>query len=96
MIIQNVSGSLIFNPILACDDSSVRVLNNDKLYYSQNFNSPVLALNDATKLEQTSTPHIAYGLKNGYFGMIDMQRDSPLILWDVNQTLKSDAPVTII
>lgn len=28
--------------------------------------------------------------------MIDMQRDSPLILWDVNQTLKSDAPVTII
>ena len=96
MIIQNVSGSSIFNPILACDDSSVRVLNDDKLYYSQNFNSPVLALNDASHLTETSTPHIAYGLKNGYFGMIDMQRDSPLILWDVNQTLKSDAPVTII
>lgn len=63
MIIQNVSGSSVFNPILAWDDSSVRVLNNDKLYYSQNFNSPVLALNDATSLSETSTPHIAYGLK---------------------------------
>lgn len=28
--------------------------------------------------------------------MIDMQRDSPLILWDVNQSHTSDAPINII
>lgn len=72
------------------------MLVDDRLYYSQNFNSPVLALSDASNFSTSSTPHIAYGLKNGYFGMIDMQRDSPLILWDVNQTIKSDSPINIM
>jgi len=99
MLVQNVSGSSIFNSILGCDDSSVRVLVENEVYYSQNFNSPVLSLHDASSFSTTSTPNIAYGLKNGSFGMIDMQRDSPLILWDVNSqtaTLSSDAPINIM
>jgi Bardet-Biedl syndrome 7 protein len=96
MRVAGVSGNLIHNSILACDDSSVRVLVDSEIYYSQNFNSPVLALNNASDLSTSTTPHIAYGLKNGCFGMIDMQRDSPLILWDVNETHASEAPVNII
>ncbi|CAI2359386.1 unnamed protein product [Moneuplotes crassus] len=96
MLVANVSGSLVFNSVLACDDSSVRVLNESDIYYSQNFNSPVLSIHDSTKISGSSTPNIAYGLKNGSFGMIDMQRDSPLILWDVNETLTSSAPINKI
>lgn len=56
----------------------------------------MLTIHDASSLSTSSTPHIAYGLKNGCFGMIDMQRDTPLILWDVNDTHASDAPINII
>ena len=96
MIVANVSGNLIFNSILAWDDSSVRVLVDSDIYYSQSFNSPVLALHNASNLSMSTTPHIAYGLKNGSFGMIDMQRDAPLILWDVNDMHSSEAPINIV
>jgi hypothetical protein len=69
---------------------------DSEVYYSQNFNSPALALNDGTAMTTSSTPHIAYGLKNGSFGMIDMQRDAPLILWDVNESVTSSAPINIV
>lgn len=97
MKVANISGNLVFNSILACDDSSVRVLVNNEIYYSQSFNSPVLALHNASGVSMSTTPHIAYGLKNGCFGMIDMQRDTPLILWDVNDHTKaSEGPINII
>ena len=96
MLVANVSGDLIFNSILGCDDSSVRVLVDSDIYYSQGFNSPVMAIHDSSAFSNSSTPNIAYGLKNGFFGMIDMQRDSPMILWDVNDTPTSIAPINLI
>lgn len=33
MAIAAVAGQMVFNPILACQDKSIKVLNDDKLLY---------------------------------------------------------------
>ena len=50
MYIDSIQGQPIFNPILACQDKTVKVLSGVDVLYKQDTNSPVLSIEQYTKV----------------------------------------------
>lgn len=82
LMVANVTGDLINNSILACEDGSVRVLgqSNDVIYAHKLDSAPMCV----SKFESSRpTTHILYGTKRGNFGLLNMQREQAVPIWDI-------------
>jgi hypothetical protein len=83
LVIASVSGQMVFNTVLACQDKQVRVLLEDKLIYRQRFDSACTALCLAQELTHRVCPVVGYGLKNGGIGCLELTRDEPVVMWSL-------------
>jgi hypothetical protein len=83
MVIATVSGQMVSNPVLACQDKALRVLVDDKILYQHKFDSACTALSLAPEMTHRYCPVVGYGLKNGGIGCIELTRDEPVVLWSL-------------
>ena len=83
MLVASVTGQMVFNPVLACQDKSMKVLVDDQVFYQQKFDSACTALSLAPELTHRYCPIVGYGLKNGGVGCIELTRDEPIIMWSL-------------
>lgn len=73
--VSNVTGDLVFNPVLACNDKSLRILEGENTVFSIPLNTSASVLNKyAQRL-------LLYGGSTGSFGMVKVQREQGSILW---------------
>jgi Bardet-Biedl syndrome 7 protein len=73
--VGNITGELVFNPVLACNDKSVRVLNGSDTVYS-------LALpNPASCLHSLPGKKALFGSNGGAFGELQLYREQGVVLW---------------
>eukprot|EP00357_Protocruzia_adherens_P027219 CAMPEP_0115022488 /NCGR_PEP_ID=MMETSP0216-20121206/31590_1 /TAXON_ID=223996 /ORGANISM="Protocruzia adherens, Strain Boccale" /LENGTH=658 /DNA_ID=CAMNT_0002395201 /DNA_START=192 /DNA_END=2168 /DNA_ORIENTATION=+ len=77
MVIDSITGTHVFNPILACQDKHIRVLHDENLMYSFNAEGPVSAV------KSSAARKVLYGTDNGAFGLTNMLREEPRKLWSI-------------
>lgn len=96
MLIASVSGQMVSNAILACQDKSIKVLVENELLYQQKFNSACMVL--ALSPEQSSRfcPVIGYGLKNGTIGCVELTRGEPVVLWSLDGSQMNSSTVSVL
>lgn len=74
--VSNVTGDLINNPILACNDKTLRILEGENTIYSIPMSTSTSVLN---KYAQRI---LLCGSLTGSFGMVQVQREQGLLLWN--------------
>lgn len=96
MLIASVSGQMVSNAILACQDKTIKVLVENELLYQQKFDSPCTVI--ALSPEQSSRfcPVIGFGLKNGTIGCVELTRGEPVVLWTLDGSLMNSSSVSVI
>ena len=83
LIVAPVTGQLVFNPIIACQDKTVKVLHEDKLVYQHKFESAVTSLSLALEKTHRHCPIVGYGLRNGGIGCLELTRDESVVMWSI-------------
>jgi len=83
MTIGNISGELINNPILGCQDKSIYVLKGDEVLYKVAVASPV------TVLEPYEKNFFFYGCTDGFIGVVQLGRESGKNHWVVSENKSS-------
>jgi len=90
---------MVMNPILACQDKLLRVLNNDgkTSLYTHQFEAACVTISQAPELSARQSPIIGYGLSNGEIGVIELMRGQPSVQWslEVGQ-LTDSSPVSMV
>lgn len=81
--ILKVVGDLKPNAVLACQDKTIRVLENADVYYSQSLHSaPVCFSKYAQKANDfQNNRYLLYGCSEGTVGLLHMEREAPRALW---------------
>ena len=83
MLVASVAGQLVHNPVIACQDKSIKVLNDDKIVYQFKFDSACTALSLAEEQTHRYCPIVGYGLKNGGMGCLELTRDEGVLMWSL-------------
>lgn len=96
MLIASVSGQLVLNPVLACQDKTIRVLVDDKVLYLQKFESACTAIALAPEQTHRFCPVVGFGLKNGGVGCLELTRDEPVILWYLEGAQTNGSTVSVV
>lgn len=86
MIVAPVSGQMVLNPIMACQDKLLRILSDtgDKVIYTQQFDAACNTISLATELSERQSPIIGYGLSNGEVGVIELMRMAAKPMWSLD------------
>ena len=84
--------------VLACNDCTLRVINEQgKLIYSTTLDSAVLSIAPIIveiDTEVRDSIILAYGLKNGKIGTVEIGIDEAILLWEFDYPQgKSEAPI---
>jgi hypothetical protein len=68
---------MVLNPILACQDKQLRILNDkgDGLVYNHMFEGACTTISMCNKLSERQCPIIGYGLSNGEIGVLELMRN---------------------
>ena len=74
MKFASVGGEMVMNPVLGCANSTIKVLQDDKLYYQETVKSGVLSVHTVSGVK-CATPLLMYGQRNGELGLMNLQRD---------------------
>ncbi len=97
MVICSVSGQMVLNPVLACQDKTIKILSDgDKLLYQHKLESACTALSVADELSHRYCPVIGYGLKNGGIGCVELTRDEPIAMWSLEGSQTNGSGVSIV
>lgn len=89
-----VSGDLVTNAVLACQDKTLKVIEDDGVKYFQTLPCPPLVL-DNYRLNPNDTfksRNIIWGGSTGSIGVVELTRDQPIPLW----TLDGEGSVSAI
>lgn len=101
MIIAPVQGKDFLNPVLACQDKQVRVLNDrgDNVVYSHKFDAPCTTICLSSDISERQSPIIGFGLANGGIGVIELMRNKSKEYWSLEPIQMNDgdcAPVSLV
>ena len=68
---------MVLNPILACQDKQLRVLNDkgNALVYNHLFDGACQTISMAPDLSERQCPIIGYGLQSGGIGVLELMRN---------------------
>lgn len=95
MIGTNIESGEVWNPILACQDSTIKVLNHrGGILYQARMESPVMSVSLAEELTSRGCPLLCYGLKNGNIGALELSKEEAIHLWEVDCQDDGRAPVS--
>lgn len=96
LVIASVSGQLVHNAVLACQDKALRVLVDDQLLYMHKFDAAVTALSLAEEQTHRHCPVVGYGLRNGGIGCVELTRDEPVVLWSLEGMQTNGSAVAVV
>ncbi|CDW85212.1 bardet-biedl syndrome 7 protein [Stylonychia lemnae] len=97
MVVTSVSGQMVLNPVIACQDKTLKVLiEGDKVLYQQKFDAACTALILANEQTHRYCPIVGYGLKNGGIGCIELTRDEPIVLWSLEGSQTNGSAASIV
>lgn len=101
MIIAPVQGSSFLNPVLACQDKQVRVLNNrgDEIVYTHKFDAPCTTISLSVDISERQSPIMGFGLANGGIGLIELMRNKSREYWSlepIQMNMGECAPVSLV
>ena len=86
-----------WNPVLACQDSSIKVLDdNGQLLYKVTLEAPVVCLSLLKWKTSRNSPMICFGLKNGNIGALELKGDESIVLWEVDCAEEGKAPCAFV
>lgn len=81
MAVAPVTGQMVLNPVLACQDRTVKVLLDNNVVYTHKLEAAVTALSLAVEKTHRMCPIVGYGLRNGGIGCLEMMRDEAAVMW---------------
>jgi Bardet-Biedl syndrome 7 protein len=84
--IAPVSGDLVINAVLACQDKTLKVIEDDTIKYFQPLSCPPLVV-DSYILNSADTyrpRQVIWGGNTGSIGVVDLTRDEPIPLWTLD------------
>lgn len=86
MAIVRVTGDTVANPVMACQDRVIRVLEQDSEKYGFGVSGPPTCLSNFHKHagDFSHTRRMLYGTSNGELGVVELGRDRPVQLWSCN------------
>jgi Bardet-Biedl syndrome 7 protein len=96
MTVATVTGQMVLNPVLGCQDRCLRVLLDDKEVYTHQFDSACTTISLASEMTHRFCPVIGYGLKNGGFGCIELTRDESVVMWSIEGVQTNGSAVTLV
>jgi Bardet-Biedl syndrome 7 protein len=87
MVIARVSGDTVTNPVLACQDRVLRVLDQERDKYSVGVPGPATCLSIFHKHagDLSHTRQMLFGTSNGSLGLVELRRESPVMLWSLSE-----------
>jgi hypothetical protein len=88
---------MVLNPVIACQDKTIKVLlEGDKVLYQVKLESACTAISLASEQTHRYCPVLAYGLKNGGIGCVELTRDEPIILWSLEGSQTNGSAVSLV
>jgi len=101
MVVASVSGQLVQNPVVACQDKTVKVLVEGEdgtvaVLYQQKFDASVTCITLAQEQTHRFCPVLGYGLKNGGLGCIELTRDEPVLLWGLEGSQTNGSAAALV
>uniref|UniRef100_A0AC34GRH9 Uncharacterized protein n=1 Tax=Panagrolaimus sp. ES5 TaxID=591445 RepID=A0AC34GRH9_9BILA len=81
-------------PVIACDDKTIKVLENGKLIYEVYLNDVPLTLHLFMNDGGYNKQKVLYGTKSGRLGLVDLQTDGGIVCWEIST--KSSGGITVI
>lgn len=82
MELGHITGDLNTNPILACHDKCLRIMEGENVSYTVGLPGPGTKVN-ALSQDNSHTRDYVFGCESGEFGVVNLNRDGHKILWDV-------------
>ena len=101
MVVAAVQGQNFMNPILACQDKLIRVLNDrgDDVIYSHKFDAACMSISLSADISERQSPILGFGLANGGIGVIELMRSKSREYWSLEPIQMNDgdcAPVSLV
>jgi Bardet-Biedl syndrome 7 protein len=94
MEIGRISGDLITNPILACRDKCLRVMEGENVKYTVGLPGPGSKIAAYCQTNAHTKDYI-YGLETGAFGMVQLEREESRLIWDVAKHTSSVSAICV-
>ena len=82
--------------VIACHDKTIKVLKDGDLHYIAKFDAPVMVISNSGKLSSRQCPIVAYGLRNGSIGLLELTRNEAVTLWSLESSQTNGSPVCAI